>query len=409
MYHHFTILLQLQLYASQQTHYAKIDKSYSAKAYIANPNDDPELSKLTFEEASVHIKELIIVAPLFIVFLSVVIISIAIYLFTRSKQIHWAKKMESKKPLILSIAVISISITFFNFVLSCYSAEYWKKYTDLPLYKYEKSRNDAPVAMLVLSDVFSLFIVWPAVVITSCCTKMCKDTDTPAKHVKMENGNSKHVSRETLSWHVILPFTIVSPIISYIAHSPYIVIAYLNDGHHAGSILIYYTVVICMEYVLCWIAFYPHSCLHPKETNSKTDGDKCSGFCSCCLGLLSLIAFVCLTVIITVYFVVIPINKSISDAPDQLAGIYKSGGFLIVSFVIYKMIAFFYYNSKPSSLEKAVLKRKTPLKQSDNNWDHKSDDNKVEEFYEMVVSLLSQKHPENKSTSKEIPASTDTE
>ena len=96
---------------------------------------------------------------------------------------------------------------------------------------------------------------------------------------------------------------------------------------------------------------------------------------------------------------IIPINKSISDAPDQLAGIYKSGGFLIVLFVIYKMISFFYYKSKPSSLEEAVLKREKPLKQSDKNWDHKSDNDKVEEFYEVVVSVISQKHTKNIYTS----------
>ena len=61
------------------------------------------------------------------------------------------------------------------------------------------------------------------------------------------------------------------------------------------------------------------------------------------------------------------------------------------------MISFFYYKSKPSSLEKAVLKRTKPLRQSDNNWNQKSDDDKLEEFYEVVVSIISQKHPENKS------------
>ena len=68
----------------------------------------------------------------------------------------------------------------------------------------------------------------------------------------------------------------------------------------------------------------------------------------------------------------------------------------MTSFVIYKMITFFYYKSKPSSLEEAVLSRKKPLKQSesDNNWKHKSDDDKVKEFYEMVVNILSKKHVE---------------
>ena len=50
---------------------------------------------------------------------------------------------------------------------------------------------------------------------------------------------------------------------------------------------------------------------------------------------------------------VIPINKSINDAQDQLAGICfgkGGGGVLIISFIIYKFIAFFYYKNKPSNL-----------------------------------------------------------
>ena len=134
---------------------------------------------------------------------------------------------------------------------------------------------------------------------------------------------------------------ILGPIISYIAHSPYIVIAYLNDGHHAGSIFIYYTIVICMAYTVCWISYHPHSFVHPKSAKHQTDVNCCSTCKTCCLGILAFVLFLFLVVITTAYFVIIPINKSISDAPDRLAGIYQSGGFVIVSFVLYKMITFF--------------------------------------------------------------------
>ena len=247
LYYVLCITLQLQLYASQQTYSAKIDASYSAKAYIANPNNNPELSKLTFEEASVHnIKALIIVSQLFIIILSIAIIIIIICLFVRSKQNHWAKKMESRKPLILSIAVVSTTVTIYNFIVTCCSVAYWKKYTNDSLYKYDQPRNTAPVTMLLLSDFFSLcFLSVLAIIVCYTCKGTC------SQHQRLDS------SQKSSSWYVILPFTIVSPIVSYIAHSPYIVIAYLNDGHHAGSMFIYYTIVICMEYVLCWIAFHP--------------------------------------------------------------------------------------------------------------------------------------------------------
>ena len=326
--------------------------------------------------------------------LSVAVIGTVICLFARSKPNHWAKKMEAKKPLILSIAVVSVSVTAYNFTLSCCSVYYWRKYIDDPLYIYDRPRNTGPVTMLFLSDFFSLVIFCPIMAIISC--RQYKKESKVLSYKNLEEGHSVN---KYIPWYVTLPFMIVAPILSYIAHSPYIVIGYLNDGHHAGSIFIYYTVVICLEYALCWIAFHPHSFLHPKSAKNSSDQDYCSCCMTCCLGFWSFAAFICLTVVITVYFVIIPINKSISDAPDQLAGIYNSGGFLVVSFVIYKMISFFYYKSKPSSLENAVLKREKPLKQLDNNWNHKSDDEKLEEFYEMKVSIISQKHSENESTS----------
>ena len=388
--------MQLQLYSSQQTHHAKIDKSYSAKAYIANPDNNPELRKLTFEEASVHnIKILLIVTPFFVVLLPIAIIVKAICLCAKSEQHHWAKKMEAKKPLVLSVTVVSVSVTVYNSILSCCSVMYWTKYMNDPLYKYDRARNTAPVSVLFLSDLFSL-VIFCLVIFKIACKKTAKT----GKHKKLEEDFKKS-THEARRWYMILPFTILAPIVSYIAHSPYIVIAYLNDGHHAGSIFIYYTVVICIEYALGWIMF--HSFLHSESAKSNSDECKCSCLRSCCttccLGFWSLAAFVFLTVITTVYFVIIPINKSISDAPDQLAGIYKSGGFLIASFIIYKIMSFFYYKSKLSSLEKAVLKRREPLKHSDENWNHKSDDEKLEEFYEVVVSIIPQINPENEYTS----------
>ena len=47
----------------------------------------------------------------------------------------------------------------------------------------------------------------------------------------------------------IRTLTVICPVVCIIAHSPYIVIAYLNDGDHASSIFIYYCILI---YVFFW-------------------------------------------------------------------------------------------------------------------------------------------------------------
>ena len=62
-----------------------------------------------------------------------------------------------------------------------------------------------------------------------------------------------------------------------------------------------------------------------------------------CVALLFLFGLV---VVITCYFVLIPINKSISNAPNRILSIYQSGGFLIGSFIVYNILKYFYGKNK---------------------------------------------------------------
>ena len=188
-------------------------------------------------------------------------------------------------------------------------------------------------------------------------------------------------------WYVVLSLIILGPILGITAHSPYIAIAYLNDGYHAGSIFIYYIIVICLGLNICWMSFYS---LRVKVNSLELScDDERYTISSIVLGMVSAFIFLGLVVVVTVYFVIIPINKSISDAPNRLVGIYQSGGFLIASFVTYKLIA----SNKGSSIDNAIAKRKKPLKQGEDQatWDNKSSEDKIDDFYEVVVQIISTK------------------
>jgi hypothetical protein len=60
----------------------------------------------------------------------------------------------------------------------------------------------------------------------------------------------------------------------------------------------------------------------------------------------TIFVFLGLVVTITCYFVFIPINKSISDAPNRVISIYQSGGFIVGSVIVYKILEFFYIKKK---------------------------------------------------------------
>ena len=156
-----------------------------------------------------------------------------------------------------------------------------------------------------------------------------------------------------LEWYVLLSFMIVGPTISTITHIPYIAIAYLDDGNHAGSIFIYYTIILSITYSISWISLHPLKSLLLKHKNKLPP--KTVGIIGG-LGIAGAVLLIFFVFVISVYFVLIPINKSISDAPNRLVGIYQSGGFLIATFIVYKLISFFYSSDKQTPIETVYTK-----------------------------------------------------
>ncbi len=91
--------------------------------------------------------------------------------------------------------------------------------------------------------------------------------------------------------------------------------------------------------------------------------------------------------VLTSYFVIIPINRSISDAPNRLVGIYESAIVLVGAYIAYK--AFF---KAKKYLESSVIKRENPLtRESKDKWKDMSDEEKLAEFYSAVVDIIADK------------------
>ena len=85
--------------------------------------------------------------------------------------------------------------------------------------------------------------------------------------------------------------------------------------------------------------------------------------CQCCTPTLlyicllggTLFLLLGLAATTTCYFVFVPINKSISDAPGRVLSIYQSGGFLIGSFFVYKVTRYFYSKKDEDNKVKVIL------------------------------------------------------
>jgi hypothetical protein len=123
--------------------------------------------------------------------------------------------------------------------------------------------------------------------------------------------------------------------------------------------------------------------------------DRCLG-CSCgwyttLLVAIALASLLAIVAILTSYFIIIPINRSISDAPNRLVGIYESAIVLVGAYIAYK--AFF---KAKKYLESSVVNRNNPInpnsKDSTERWKEMSEEEKVAQFYDVIVDIIVDKN-----------------
>ena len=241
----------------------------------------------------------------------------------------------------------------------------------------------------------------------------------------------------------------VGPLHSMVIHLPYIFIAYLNDAAYATSIFIYYTITVfilfgsldlifgtCLQEIINeWPASNgkqqqqtqqptgqpkrpPDQSLDLLELSSDQHRQsldqrdqlqtclarlkKCWWYSNCrCLQVkirttfrfaVLILVFTPLIVIlmgmVTAAIVVVPISRSLSDAPNRLLGFYQTAIILIGAYIFYKKFI------KRKTTIKSVLKnRNKKIFDKDKKWNEKSDNDKLETFYEHLIKIVANTNP----------------
>ena len=104
------------------------------------------------------------------------------------------------------------------------------------------------------------------------------------------------------------------------------------------------------------------------------------------ISLISLFVLTVAGIVLTAaYLVLIPINRSISDAPDRLIGVYQSILFLVGVYIAYK--TFF---KKDISLESVVAESKKSFSSigDDERWSSMSKEERLAEFYKTQAEMI---------------------
>ena len=224
--------------------------------------------------------------------------------------------------------------------------------------------------------------------------------------------------------------SLLGPLLGLISHSPYIAIAYINDSYYASSIFVYYVVI----FFICFIAIHltMRACLRTQlpdqvESNicSKILGnvDKTRTVTCCCLCpakakngqvthdyvwflcpivLSFLLLLFLLSIVVTVicYFVIIPLNGSVSGAPHQLIGFYQSVIIFLGIFITYKTVLHKKHGSLKHAVKNYQMKNETDTANNVTTctkWENLPGDERITKFHEMVIDLVF--HAKNKAKS----------
>ena len=224
--------------------------------------------------------------------------------------------------------------------------------------------------------------------------------------------------------YTFLAISTLGPSLSLLIHLPYILIAYLNDASYASSIFIYYTIIIFIMFGALDLSY--GTCMgalkfredHPLQGRDEDQdrllpqGERRTNGCNpypmfICGKTGIIITFIIaipvftililgLMVMITAALVVIPISKSLSDAPNRLFGFYQIVIVLVGAYFAYRKL----FSKKPS-LESVVEETEENIFDDNGpSWGGLSNDEKLKDFYSHIMKIAGKIDPSDNNIKK---------
>ena len=201
---------------------------------------------------------------------------------------------------------------------------------------------------------------------------------------------------------LLLKLAGVVPLLILASHAHYIIIAWITDPLYATGVGINYAIFYIIHLVIlkqslkrtkqCY-----DSWTKLKESDSQKESCTCRKVLYGCFVVLAVPAvwFVSLSlqVLITVFFVYIPINHSIEDTPSTLLTIIQGTGAVFLGLIAWKVIVDPRGNDAPLStisgaLRKAIKKKNHKCELSnDQEWVGFNDEDKLAEVLHHVIKL----------------------
>lgn len=180
------------------------------------------------------------------------------------------------------------------------TSEFYSSADDNLLYQY-------PLMLVVLDVIVILYIVVVAMIVTCM--------------YKKGNFDDEEDNAGKTAFYLFLILFGIAPLLCLASHAHYIAFAWTTDPVYSGAIGIYYGIIIFMQFFLLKQA-YANNCSKQRV-------------CQMCSTWLAIIGF---QVLITFFFVYIPIKHSIENTPTFLYAFISGTGVLLLLLIAYKVI-----------------------------------------------------------------------
>ena len=128
-------------------------------------------------------------------------------------------------------------------------------------------------------------------------------------------------------------------IFSCLMHTPYITMAYLSDAHYATSILVYYMIILFVEFGM--IQFVLRICYDSQVPLILTE-KKCKLRClysvTTALVISLLLLLYGVVACVSLFYYYLPVNNAISDLPNEGLVVYQTAIILLGAYITYKAL-----------------------------------------------------------------------
>ena len=301
-------------------------------------------------------------------------------------------------------AIISLAFTVFVVILDILALifrkaapDYYTESFHAPLFHYP--------GLTLFWDGFALTTIMTVMIMVMTIWGCCQDNELSCLKKKV---NKKEIV------FLLLLLAVVVPLLCLASHAHYIFIAAITDPFYATGIGIYYGIFYYVHLSLLKRTYEGVDQLSQVQTTDQsttlqqgdqhTDSEDVAPF-NCKAMICVFVVFfvtVCYQILITTFYVFLPINHSVENVPSRIFLILQAASAILLSLLAYKIAFGLRETPSLSAISSAIrnflLKKKDENSNLRNkrNWDTLDEDKKLTHLlYELYESMINQATPVN--------------